>query len=130
MVSLLKFIYTGIQVTSLRFLLLMIIGMISRGKVSFSAGFPVALALETCPVTANLTILTDSLDSLTTLFHLRRADFPVSLYRHPTRQLYIHTVRLRHASGVLTRLIKVKAHAGEPLNEAADALARRRTGPP
>ena len=29
----------------------------------------------------------------------------------------------RHAAGVLTRLIKVKAHCGEPLNEAADALA-------
>ena len=59
-------------------------------------------------------------------FHLRRADFPITLYRNPTRQLYIHIVRLlnrRHAAGVLTRLIKVKAHCGEPLNEAADALA-------
>ncbi len=86
----------------------------------------IALALETCPATENLTILTDSLDSLTTLFHLRRADFPITLYRNPTRQLYIHIVRLlnrRHAAGVLTRLIKVKAHCGEPLNEAADALA-------
>ena len=86
----------------------------------------IALALEACPATENLTILTDSLDSLTTLFHLRRADFPISLYRNPTRQLYIHIVRLlnrRHAAGVLTRLIKVKAHCGEPLNEAADALA-------
>jgi hypothetical protein len=38
----------------------------------------------------------------------------------------MHIVRLlnrRHAAGVLTRLIKVKAHCGEPLNEAADALA-------
>ena len=76
----------------------------------------IALALEACPATENLTILTDSLDSLTTLFHLRRADFPISLYRNPTRQLYIHIVRLlnrRHAAGVLTRLIKVKAHCGE-----------------
>ncbi len=86
----------------------------------------IALALETCPVTENLTILTDSLTSLTTLFHLRRADFPITLYRNHTRQLYIHIVWLlnrRHAAGELTRLIKVKAHCGEPLNEAADALA-------
>ncbi len=86
----------------------------------------IALALETCPVTENQTILTDSLDSLTTLFHLRRADFPIMLNRNPTHQLYIHIVLLlnrRHAAGVLTRLIKVKAHCGETLNEAADALA-------
>jgi hypothetical protein len=37
----------------------------------------IALALETRQVTGNLTILTDSLDSLTSLFHLRRADFPI-----------------------------------------------------
>jgi hypothetical protein len=65
----------------------------------------IALALETCPVTENLTTLTESLDSLTTLFHLRRADFPITLYRNPTRQLYIHIVRLlnrKHAAGVLS----------------------------
>ena len=86
----------------------------------------IALALEKCPSTDNLTILTDSLDSLTTLFSLRRADFPLSLHRNATRQLYTHIVRLlnqRHATGVITRLVKVKAHCGEPLNEAADALA-------
>ena len=86
----------------------------------------IALALETCPSIDNLTILTDSLDSLTTLFSLRRADFPLSLHRNPTRQLYTHIVQLlnqRHAAGVITRLVKVKAHCGEPLNEAADALA-------
>jgi ribonuclease HI len=84
----------------------------------------IALALETCPSIDNLTImiLTDSLDSLTTLFSLRRADFPLSLHR----QLYTHIVQLlnqRHAAGVIMRLVKVKAHCGEPLNETADALA-------
>jgi hypothetical protein len=29
----------------------------------------------------------------------------------------------RHAAGVVTRFVKVKSHRGEPLNEAADALA-------
>jgi hypothetical protein len=29
----------------------------------------------------------------------------------------------RHAAGVVTRFVKVKAHGGEPLNEAADTLA-------
>jgi hypothetical protein len=29
----------------------------------------------------------------------------------------------RNAAGVATRFVKVKAHCGEPLNEAADALA-------
>jgi hypothetical protein len=29
----------------------------------------------------------------------------------------------RHAAGVVTRFVKVMAHFGEPLNEAADALA-------
>ncbi len=42
------------------------------------------------------------------------------------RRLYTYIVRLlnqRHAAGVITRLVQVKAHYGEPLNEAADALA-------
>ena len=86
----------------------------------------IALALEQCPSTANLTILTDSQDSLTALSHSRRADFPLNLYRNSARQLITHVVKLlnaRHAIGVTTRLVKVKAHCGEPLNEAADALA-------
>ena len=32
-------------------------------------------------------------------------------------------INRRRASGVRTRIIKVKAHSGKPLNEAADALA-------
>ncbi len=50
----------------------------------------------------------------------------VAASHNPTRQLYIHIVLLlnrRHAAGVLTRLIKVKAHFCEQLNEAANDLA-------
>jgi hypothetical protein len=57
---------------------------------------------------------------------MQRKDFPLSLYRHSVRQLLLHVVKLvnqRAAAGSITRLIKVRAHRGEPLNEAADALA-------
>jgi hypothetical protein len=61
---------------------------------------------------------------MTTLFSLRRADFPLSLYRNACRQLITHVVELRrHAAGRVTRIVKVKSYCGEPLNEAADALA-------
>ena len=86
----------------------------------------ISLALENSPITENLTILTDLLDSLTSLFHLRRADFPQSLFRHLSRHLLVHIASLindRHAAGALSRLAKVKAHCGDPLNEAADVLA-------
>lgn len=86
----------------------------------------IALALEESPPDEDLTILTDSLVAMTTLFSLRRADFPLSLHQNACRQLLTHVVNLlnqRHAAGVTTRFIKVKAHCGEPLNEAADALA-------
>jgi ribonuclease HI len=86
----------------------------------------IALALEASPSDEDLTILTDSLVSMTTLFSLRRADFPLSLHGNACRTLLTHVVTLlnrRHAAGVVTRLVKVKSHCGEPLNEAADALA-------
>jgi ribonuclease HI len=57
---------------------------------------------------------------------MQRADFPLWLYRHPARQLLVHIASLinqRAADGVATRLVKVKAHEGDPLNEAADTLA-------
>ena len=59
---------------------------------------------------------------------MQRVDsgFPMWIYRHPARQLLGHVARLinqRAAAGVVTRLVKVKAHASDPLNEAADALA-------
>ena len=56
------------------------------------------------------------------LKNLQRRDF----YRHPMRQLATYVTNLinkRTAASVTTRLIKVKFHRGEPLNEAADASA-------
>jgi hypothetical protein len=58
---------------------------------------------------------------------LQRKDFPLHLYCHSVQQLLSHVVQLfnQHATaGGITRLVKVRAHRGEPLNEAADALAR------
>ncbi len=52
---------------------------------------------------------------------MQRGDFPLSLYRHSMQQLLLHVVRA--AAGHITRFIKVQEHRGEPLNEAADALA-------
>jgi hypothetical protein len=57
----------------------------------------IALALEGSPPGEDFTILTDSLVAMTTLFSLRRADFPLSLYRNacpPCRQLLTNVVSL------------------------------------
>jgi ribonuclease HI len=81
---------------------------------------------EYCPAEEDLVILTDSKASMDLLQNMQRADFPLWLYRHPARQLLVHIARLinqRAAYGVATLLVKVKAHAGDPLNEAADTLA-------
>ena len=48
------------------------------------------------------------------------------LCRHPARQLLVYVVRLhnqRAVNGEVMRLVKVKAHDGDPLNEAAYTLA-------
>ncbi len=68
------------------------------------------------PPDEDLTILTDSLVAMITLFSLRRADFPLSLHRNPCRQLITHVVMLlsrQHAAGVVSRLgfVKVKIHS-------------------
>ena len=86
----------------------------------------IALALEYCLAEEDLAILTDSKASMDLLRSMQRKDFPLWLYRHPARQLLVYIARLinqRAANGVITRLVKVKAHAGDPLNEAADTLA-------
>jgi hypothetical protein len=60
------------------------------------------------------------------LLSMQREDFPLWLYRHPARQLLVHIagiINQHAANGVATRLVKVKAHAGDPLNEAADTSA-------
>jgi hypothetical protein len=51
---------------------------------------------------------------------------PLSLYRHSVRHLLLHVVKVlkrRVAAGHTTRFTTVGAHRGEPLNDAADALA-------
>jgi ribonuclease HI len=88
----------------------------------------IALALEYCPAEEDLTILTDSKANMDLLRSMQREVFPLWLYRHPARQLLVHIARLRlinqrAADGESTRLVQVKAHAGDPLNEAADTLA-------
>jgi ribonuclease HI len=87
----------------------------------------IALALEYCPAEEDLAILSDSKASMDLLQSMQREDFPLWLYGHPARQLpgLVHIARLinqRAADGVATRLVQVKAHAGDPLNEVADTL--------
>jgi hypothetical protein len=68
----------------------------------------------------------DSLSAMRLLQSMQRKDFALSLYRHSVRQLLLHVVKLidkRAVAGSITRLIKVRAHRGGTLNEAADALA-------
>jgi hypothetical protein len=67
----------------------------------------IALALEETRQESlpdeDLTILTDSLVSMTNLFSLRRADFPLSIHRNPCRQLITYVVMLlnrRHAAAL------------------------------
>jgi len=86
----------------------------------------ITMALEECPEGEDLNILTDSLSAMLLLKNLQRKDFPLSLYRHPVRQLLIYAVQLlngRVAVGSVTRFLKVKSHRAEPLNTAADASA-------
>ena len=86
----------------------------------------IIVALEDSPGDEELTLLTDSESSMTLLQSMQRRDFPLWLYRHTARQLLVCAANLinrRRARGVMTRFVKVKAHSGEPLNEAADALA-------
>ena len=82
--------------------------------------------MEESPTNEDLTILTDSLVAMTTLFDLQRADFPLSLHRNACRQLFTHVVQLlnqRYDASIVTRFVKIKSHCCESLNEAADALA-------
>ena len=86
----------------------------------------IIVALEDSPGDEELTLLTDSESLMMLLQSTQRRDFPLWLYRHTPRQLLMSTANLinrRRASWVMTRFIKVEAHRGEQLNEAADALA-------
>jgi ribonuclease HI len=86
----------------------------------------ILLAVEDCPLEEDLSILTDSLSAIQLLRGMQRRDFPLWLHRHTARHLLVQVVRRinqRAAAGSVTRLIKVRAHRAEPLNEMADTLA-------
>ena len=86
----------------------------------------IIIALKDCSDEEDLNILTDCLSAIVLLRSMQRKDLPLWLYRHTVRQLLQHTaqhINRRAELGLTTRSIKVKAHSGEPLNEAADALA-------
>jgi len=73
-----------------------------------------------------LTLLTDSLSSILKLMSMQRKDFPEWLHSHPERALLecvVQRINARVRAGLITRIIKVTAHAAHPLNEAADAAA-------
>ena len=78
------------------------------------------------PLQTEVTMLTDSLASMEKLEALQRKDFPEWLHGHPERALLesvVTNINRRAAAGAMTRFVKVRAHAGHPLNEAADAAA-------
>ena len=85
-----------------------------------------AIAAERAPLDQDLTILTDSKASLQLLRGLQRRDFPVYCHARtelPLLERAIRALNKRVEAGRNTRLVKVRAHAGEPLNTWADQLA-------
>ncbi len=75
---------------------------------------------ESAPHTSDLTIHTDSLCSVKWLdgSYARKTPHVIA-----TCALIEQTIEGRRAGGVETRLVYVKGHAGEALNERADLLA-------
>ena len=60
------------------------------------------------------------------LVAMRRADFCKDLRKHPQRDLLVRLVAAlnrRAAAEAPTLLVKIRAHTGEPMNEAADEAA-------
>ena len=88
----------------------------------------IAMCLSAAPMDRDLNILTDSLESMRKLQSLQRKDFSPWMKGEENRALLRHVVELinrRVSAGVFTRFVKVPAHKGHPLNEAADAAARQ-----
>jgi hypothetical protein len=74
----------------------------------------IALALEDCPGEEDRNVLTDSLSSMRLLKSMQRGDFPLSLHRHPVRQLLLHVVRQlnrRAGTGCITKPPSLIQHA-------------------
>lgn len=84
------------------------------------------MATDAASLLEPLTILTDSLTSLQTLTSMHRKDFCKDLQRHPQRRLItdlVNSLNHRASAGASTLFVKVRAHTGEPMNEAADEAA-------
>ena len=85
-------------------------------------------AVATTPLYQDLTILTDSLESMQKLEALPRKDFSEWLHCYMERVLLesvVARINMRAKARVLTRIVKVPARKAHPLNEAADAAASR-----
>ena len=104
-------------------------GRVQRREVD---GLPSSLRAELCglllaaketPLDEALTVLTDSLGSIQTLQPLTRHDFRVCLRRHPHRTLIREVMCWLRRRTAPTLIAKIRAHRGEPLNEAADTAA-------
>ena len=64
--------------------------------------------------------------SLQNLVSMQRNDFCKDLQRHPQRRLItdlVISLNHRASAGARTLFVKVRAHTGEPMNEAADEAA-------
>ena len=84
------------------------------------------VAIEASSLEEPLTILTDSMTSLQNLVSMHRNDFCRDLQRHPQRRLItdlVNSLNNRASAGARTLFVKVRAHTGEPMNEAADEAA-------
>ena len=97
-------------------------GEVSTTTVELSG---LALQVKATPLDIPLTILSDSLTSLVALINTRRRDFSMRLRRHPQRQQLEDLIGPLNQRTAQTLLVKIRAHTGEPLNEAADEEAGR-----
>ena len=106
-------------------------GSVQRREVD---GLPSSLRAELCGLLlvatvtdpgVELTILTDSLNSIQALAPQTRRDFRPSprLLRHPHRNIIREVVACLRRRTAPTLIVKIMAHRGEPLNEAADSAA-------
>ena len=84
------------------------------------------MATEAASLEEPLTILTDSMTSLQNLVSMHRNDFRRDLQRHPQQSIItalVNSLNNRASVGARTLFVKVRAHTGEPMNEAADEAA-------
>ena len=85
-----------------------------------------AMIVHAAPLNEPLTVLTDSLTSMQNLMSMKRSDFCKDLHQHPQRQLInelVGALNRRSQAGASSLFVKIRAHKGEPLNEAADEAA-------